>query len=157
MDVGGEVESSIDNCEAPSEEASIGTKLPLQIEEEAGKQIALRVHSVQTHTGSSLNLPSRTFSLINATAIFVVGMSIGLVLATYVSLKNHGATLRQEQHSWRTWTSTSGKFAIEAKLVELDDRTVVLRRRDETVTRISLDKLSTRDLRYIFSQTAEID
>ena len=50
---------------------------------------------------------------------------------------------------FRTWTDTTGKFSIEAKLIEVDLSDVVLETRDGSTKRVPVEKLSKQDRRFI--------
>jgi hypothetical protein len=52
----------------------------------------------------------------------------------------------------RTWSDSSGKFKVEAELVKIEDGQVVLRKRDGSVVRVPLDKLSREDRLFALSQ-----
>ena len=52
----------------------------------------------------------------------------------------------------RTWTDNSGKFAIEAELVQLEDGKVQLRKPDGSLVTVPLAKLSDGDRRYLESR-----
>jgi len=49
----------------------------------------------------------------------------------------------------RTWTDKSGRFSVEAELVEVRDGKVHLRRGDGTVVAVSVDRLSDHNRRYL--------
>ena len=53
--------------------------------------------------------------------------------------------------SARKWTSSSGKFTVEAKLVEVKDGNVQLKRRDGKIITVPVSKLSKADRDYLSS------
>jgi hypothetical protein len=56
------------------------------------------------------------------------------------------------QPSWaRKWTDNTGKFSIEAELVEVKDDKVVLERTNGTKTSVPINRLSETDRRYLKS------
>jgi len=55
----------------------------------------------------------------------------------------------------RTWTDSSGKFSIDAELVEVDGKTVVLKKADGEEVKVPLDRLSTRDQLFLKRQANE--
>lgn len=56
----------------------------------------------------------------------------------------------------RTWTDSTGKFQVDAELVEVQDGTVVLRRADGRTVRVPLKRLSKSDQQYVAEhQTAD--
>lgn len=50
---------------------------------------------------------------------------------------------------WRTWTDQTGKFKIEATLVEVTDTHAVLKKRDGTTVKVPLDRLSGNDREFL--------
>ena len=52
----------------------------------------------------------------------------------------------------RTWTDTSGKFSIEAELVQVEEGKVQLRKPDGSLVTVPLAKLSDGDRRYLESR-----
>jgi hypothetical protein len=52
----------------------------------------------------------------------------------------------------RTWTSADGKFTVEARLVSVEDDTVVLKRADGRMVKIALTKLSDADREFVREQ-----
>jgi len=50
---------------------------------------------------------------------------------------------------YRTWKDSSGKFAIEATLVSVNDEEVVLKKRDGKKITVKLNKLSAADRKYL--------
>lgn len=49
----------------------------------------------------------------------------------------------------RTWTARSGKFSVEAELIDVANDIVTLKKKDGAVVEIALEKLSLGDLKYI--------
>lgn len=49
----------------------------------------------------------------------------------------------------RTWTDNTGKYAVEAELVEVRDGNVHLRKTDGSVVSVPLERLSAADRRYL--------
>ena len=51
----------------------------------------------------------------------------------------------------RTWKSKTGKFSVDAELVEVEDGKAVLKRTDGKIVRVPIEKLSAADRRYLES------
>ena len=63
-----------------------------------------------------------------------------------------GLLLAPAQPSWaRKWTDNTGKFSVEAELVEVKDDQVVLKRADGSKTSVPINRLSETDRRYLNS------
>ena len=60
-----------------------------------------------------------------------------------------GVTIAQEE---RTWTDSTGKFTVEAVLVEFDGDQVKLKKTDGRVVTMTLEKLSFSDQQYLHRQ-----
>jgi len=56
----------------------------------------------------------------------------------------------------RTWADSTGRFTVEAELVEVNDGTVRLRRDDGTVISLPSEKLSEADQRYLQTQQKSV-
>lgn len=54
----------------------------------------------------------------------------------------------------RVWTDTSGHYTLDAELIALDDRTVVLQRADHEMVAIPIEKLSESDREFLKSKEA---
>jgi hypothetical protein len=51
--------------------------------------------------------------------------------------------------SYRVWTDATGKFKVEAMVVEKDATQVVLRKRNGETVKVPLSKLSAEDLKFL--------
>jgi len=58
----------------------------------------------------------------------------------------------EDSVSFRKWTDRTGKFSVQAALVEVRDEVVQLRRDDGKVISVPIDKLSDADQRFLGSQ-----
>lgn len=54
----------------------------------------------------------------------------------------------------RTWTDSTGRYTLDAKLVTFNERSVVLQRDDHELVAIPLDKLSEKDRMFLKSKEA---
>jgi hypothetical protein len=52
----------------------------------------------------------------------------------------------------RTWTDITGKFKVTAQFVSFDDQTVQLRRQDESIVGVAIDRLSQADQKFVLEQ-----
>ena len=59
------------------------------------------------------------------------------------------ADAESETDDYRTWTDTSGQFTVEAAMLKFAGGKVHLKKKDGTVTRITIGKLSKEDQRYV--------
>ncbi len=54
-----------------------------------------------------------------------------------------------ESNAWRTWADSSGRFEVQAMLLDHDGETVRLLKQDGTTREVGLDRLSEKDRRYL--------
>ncbi len=54
----------------------------------------------------------------------------------------------------RVWTDSTGRYTLDAELVSVDDRTVVLQRADHEMVAIPIEKLSEQDREFLKSKEA---
>jgi hypothetical protein len=54
----------------------------------------------------------------------------------------------------RLWTDSTGRYTLEAELVTMNDRSVVLQRADHELVAVPIDQLSEADREYLQSQSA---
>jgi len=54
----------------------------------------------------------------------------------------------------RVWKDSTGRYTLDAELVAVDDRTVVLQRADHEMVAIPIEKLSERDREFLKSKEA---
>ncbi|MCI0333955.1 MAG: hypothetical protein L0228_12110 [Planctomycetes bacterium] len=54
----------------------------------------------------------------------------------------------------RVWTDSTGRYTLDAELVSVNDRTVVLQRADHEMVAIPIDKLSQQDREFLKSKEA---
>ena len=55
--------------------------------------------------------------------------------------------------AFRTWTDTTGKFSVEAKLVKAEGERAHLERKDGSVIQVPIKKLSEEDQQFLQSHS----
>lgn len=78
-----------------------------------------------------------------------------LFLMGLVILFQGDAARAGAEHPVRTWTDSTGRFTIEARLVSAEGEQVLLERADGTMVRIDLEKLSAVDREYVLELPEE--
>jgi hypothetical protein len=75
---------------------------------------------------------------------------LDLQVAFFVKYLASKAPAAQDEHAqFRKWTDRTGKFSMEAKVIEVDRQRVKLQRRDGQVTDVAIDVLSRADRRWL--------
>ena len=74
-----------------------------------------------------------------------------LITLFFVSSVSSVSAFQEEDlsSSFRTWTNSTGKFKIEAKLLQVIDGKVKLKKKDDSVVDLPLEKLSKDDVSFI--------
>jgi hypothetical protein len=78
-------------------------------------------------------------------------MKTGLIL--YLSCVLFGFAVPMAEA--RIWTDSTGRYTLEAEVVDFDDHTVILQRADHDLAAIPIDRLSSDDQDYLNSKAAK--
>ena len=81
---------------------------------------------------------------------------LGLAVAMFAAVTCVQAKVEDEPAAddYRTWTDISGKFTVEASMLKFKGGKVHLKKKDGTVTRVTVGKLSKDDQRYVRDELA---